>query len=59
LKYFIAEELLSDGAIASVARGHLRRCDDLRIGIDADVPFVAIEAACRCFVPVAGIGIYG
>ncbi len=39
----LTEEVLGDGTIARVTWSHLRGGDDLRIGVDADVTFVAIE----------------
>jgi Phage integrase family len=53
----VAQQVLGRHGVAHVARGHRRRGDDLRVGVDGDVALVAVEAAGGRLVAVARFGV--
>src|SRR5215216_910651 len=55
----ILDELVGDAGVAGVARRDLGAGDDLAVRIQADVAFVAIEAARRSLVAVTGLRVDG
>src|ERR1019366_5171020 len=53
------EQVINRVTVGRVGRGHGHLVDELGVGVDGQVSFVAIEAAIARLVAVAGLGVDG